>query len=422
MTTEKQSISRRRFLQLIAAGAASAPHVIPASALGRDGAKAPSERVTLGFIGVARRGLPLLRGFMSCKGAQPVALCDCFKSRRERLAKLAGSKAYADFREVLAREDIDAVVVATPIHWHVPIANAAARAGKDAYVEKPLGLTVEQDLACRKVFHDTGRVFQYGTQQRSTRHFWVGCELVRSGRIGQVHRIEVVAPDGPVGGSTNPMPVPPDLNYEMWLGPGPETPYLSDLVKPPGHECVTGFGIGWLAAWGAHPLDIMIWGSDADLAGPMEFEGTGVVPEEGLFDTVVHWDVKIKMGNGFTVTLKPGPDSTKFIGTEGWVRVGRGSGIEAHPKSLLDVEIEPETASLFRSERHDQNFINAVKARKRAVTTVAEAVRSDIISQMSNIAIRLGRKVLWDPKKEKIVGDPQAEKMMHRDLRGSWTL
>jgi len=208
----------------------------------------------------------------------------------------------------------------------------------------------------------------------------------------------------------------------MWLGPGPEMPYLSDLVKPPGHECVTGFGIGWLAAWGAHPLDIMIWGSDADRAGPMEFQGTGHIPKEGLYDTVVHWDVKIKMARGVNVTLKPGRDSTKSIGAEGWIAVGRSSGIDAHPKSLLDVEIDSENARLLRSERHDQNFIDAIKGRTRAVTTVAEAVRSDVISHMSNIAIRLGRKVVWDPKKEQIIGDPEATKMLRCDLRKPWTL
>jgi hypothetical protein len=378
--------------------------------------------VALGFFGVARRGLPLLRGFMQCKTAQPVAICDCFKNRCEQVAKLVRGKAYADFRDVLAREDIDAVVIATPIHWHVPIAVTAARAGKDAYVEKPLGRSVAEDFVCRRVFRETGRVFQYGTQQRSMRHFWQGCELVRSGRIGTVERIEVVAPDGPVGGSTKPMPVPPNLDYQMWLGPAPKKPYLPDLVKAPGHECVTGFGIGWLAAWGAHPLDIMIWGSDADQAGPMEFEGVGHITEEGLFDTVVHWDVKIKTTDGVHITLKAGHDSTKFIGTDGWVRMGRSSGIEASPSELLRIGIAPETARLTQSTRHDQNFLDAVKAGKGTVTSVAEAVRSDVISHVSNIAVRLGRKIVWDPNREQIVDDAKAGKMLTREVREPWTL
>ena len=187
-------------------------------------------------------------------------------------------KAYDDFRELLARSDIDAVVVATPDHWHVPIAIAAARAKKDAYVEKPLGLTIEQDLACQKVFAGNGRVFQYGTQQRSMSHCRFGCELVRSGRIGKVHAIEVIAPDGSAGGSTQEIPVPATLNYDLWLGPAPVKPYTADRCKNPGHFFIHDYSIGYLAGWGAHPLDIMIWGSDADQSGPITVEGTGVIP------------------------------------------------------------------------------------------------------------------------------------------------
>ncbi|MEJ5340062.1 MAG: Gfo/Idh/MocA family oxidoreductase [Thermogutta sp.] len=418
---QQPRISRRRALQSLVATSLAIPSCVKATALGLEGATPASERVTVGHIGVGGRGRDLLRGFMTCPGAQPVAVADAYRDRREAMAEMIKGKAYGDFRELLASEDIDAVVIATPDHWHVPIAIMAAKAGKHAYVEKPLGLTVEQDLLCRKVFRETGRVFQYGTQQRSMAHCRFGCELVRSGKIGELKRIEVIAPDGGAGGSTEPAPVPPELDYEMWIGPAPMKPYTVSRCNPPGTYWIYDYSIGFLAGWGAHPLDIMIWGCDADLAGPMTFEGTGEIPKEGLYDTVIHWDVTVQMGNGVVMTFKPGSDSTKFIGTEGWVDVRR-AGIDAEPKSLLKLELGPNDVHLTRSPRHDQNFIEAIKSGGKAIAPIDEAVRSDIISHMCDIAIRTGRKITWDPKKEEIVGDPEAAKMLSRPMRPPWKL
>ena len=404
-----------------AAGTLAMPYVITSTALGDDKTPPASERVTIGHIGVGGRGRSLLRGFVRCKGAQSVAVADAYKSRREAVAARIKGKAYADFRELLARDDIDAVVVATQDHWHVPIANAAARAGKDAYVEKPLGVSIEEDLLCRKVFTENKRIFQYGTQQRSSRNCRLGCELVRSGKIGEVHTIEVIAPNGARGGSTKEIPVPADLDYEMWLGPAPVTPYTASRCNPPGTYMIYDYSIGYLGGWGAHPLDIMVWGSDADISGAVEIEGTGVVPEKGLYNTVVDWDIKGKLGK-VNFTFKPGGNSTKFIGTEGWVRICRGC-FETEPKSLRDLELGPNDVRLERSSRHDRNFVKAVKSRKPAVSPIDHAVRSDIISLLSNIAVRSGRKITWDPKKEEIAGDPEAAKMgMAREMRKPWTL
>ena len=414
-------LTRRRLLQGAAAAAVASPYVITSAALGNAEKPPASQRMTLGHIGVGGQGGSLLRGFMRCQGAQSVAVCDAYRDRREAMAKLIGGKAYVDFRELLAREDIDAVVVATPDHWHVPIANAAARAGKDAYVEKPLGISVQHDLACRKLFQENQRIFQYGTQQRSQDHCRFGCELVRSGRIGKVHTIEVVAPDGDAGGSTQQIPVPEGLDFNMWLGPAPIAPYTADRCKTPGTYFIYDYSIGYLAGWGAHPLDIMVWGSDADLAGPMTFEGTGVIPTEGLYNTVYHWDVKVQMADGVKMTLKPGGDSTKFIGPDGWVDVRRG-GIDAEPKSLLKSKIGQGDVQLLSSPRQDQNFIDSIKSRKPAVSPIDHAVRSDIISHISDIAVRTGRKITWDPKQEVIVGDAEAAKMLSRPLREPWTL
>jgi len=303
----------------------------------------------------------------------------------------------------------------------VPVAVMAARAGKDAYVEKPLGISVEQNLLCRKVFEENQRVFQYGTQQRSMAHCRFGCELVRSGRIGEVQRIEVIAPNGGAGGSDKEAPVPPTLDYDMWLGPAPKAPFTTNRCNPPGTYWIYDYSIGYLAGWGAHPLDIMVWGSDADLAGPMTFEGTGVIPDQRLYDTVYNWDTLVQIAGGVTMTFKPGGDSTKFIGPDGWVQVRRG-GIDANPKSLLDVKLGDDDMHLTQSPRHDQNFIDAVKSREPAISPLGEAVRSDNISHMCDIAVRTGRKITWDPTKEVIVDDAEASKMLHRPMRAPWKI
>jgi glucose-fructose oxidoreductase len=418
---KKSTVSRRDVLKGLAAASVAAPLVITTKALGDAVTPPASERVTLGHIGVGGQGSFLFMHFLGCKGCQSVAVADAYKDRREVRANMCKGKAYADFRDLLARKDIDAVVVATQDHWHVPIAIAAARAKKDAYVEKPLGLTIGQDLACRKVFTEHQRIFQYGTMQRSSAHCRRGCELVRSGYVGKVHTIEVIGPNGGRGGSTVAVPVPKNLDYDMWLGPAPKSPFTADRCHPPGTYWIYDYSIGYLAGWGAHPLDLMVWGSEADLAGPMTFEGTGEVPSTGLYNTVIDWDVKAQMADGVTMTFKPGGDSTKFIGDKGWVRVSRG-GWDAHPKSLLQTPVKPSDVQLITSTNHYQNFVDAVKNRRGAVSPLADAVRSDIISQLSDIAIRLKRKVTWDPKQEAIVGDAEATAMCYRAMRAPWTL
>jgi hypothetical protein len=409
-------ISRRSLLQ---GAAVAAPYVIASTALGNADTPPASQRVALGHIGVGVRGL--VSAFLSCKGMQCVAIADTYQDRREGYARMVKARPYADFRELLARPDVDAVTVATPDHWHVPIAILAARANKDVYGEKPLGLTVEQDLACQKVFKETGRVFQYGTQQRSMSHCRFGCELVRSGRIGKVRAIEVVAPNGSVGGSTQEIPVPRTLNYDLWLGPAPVKPYTVDRCKNPGHFFIHDYSIGYLAGWGAHPLDIMIFGNDSDQAGLITVEGTGVIPTQGLYDNVYNWDMRVTFGDGVRMTFKPGGDSTKFIGSDGWVRIWRG-GIDAEPKSLLTSTIGPNDVHLMDSPNHYQNFIDAVKSRQPTVAPLDQAVRSDTISQLCDIAVRTKRKITWDPKKTAIIGDDEAAKMMHRELRAPWTI
>ncbi|MGA2031872.1 MAG: Gfo/Idh/MocA family oxidoreductase [Thermoguttaceae bacterium] len=411
----KSRLSRRNFLET-AAAAAALPYLVSSRALGAADKPAASERVTLGVIGVGGRGI--FHNFLPCRTGQIVAVADPYRDRREVHARICKGKAYDDFRELLARPDIDAVVIATPDHWHVPIAMAAARARKDCYVEKPLGLSIAQDLACRKLFQEAGRVFQYGTQQRSMAHCHLGCELVRSGRIGKVQRIEVVAPNGGAGGSTQEIPVLPTLDYDMWLGPAPKTPFTADRCHPPGTYWIYDQSIGYLAGWGAHPLDIMVWGSDADLSGPVTVEGIGEIPTKGLYDVVYNWDMQLQLGN-VAMTFKPGGDLTKFIGSDGWIAISRG-GWDANPKSLLTSKIGGNDTHLINSPDHYYNFIDAVKNRKGAVSPIGDAVRSDILSHLCDIAVRLKRKITWDPQKEQIVGDAEASGRLSRPMRAPW--
>jgi len=411
----------RRTLFKGAAAAAAAPYVITSTALGSAETPPASQRVVLGHLGVGNQGGYLFRCFQNCKGAQSVAVADAYEDRREAHARLCKGKAYADFREVLARKDVDAVIIATPDHLHVPMAIAAARAKKSAYVEKPLGVAIEECLACRKAFQDNDQIFQYGTMQRSMPHCHFGCELVRNWKIGKVRAIEVIAPNGGAGGSTQQVAVPKGLDYEAWCGPAVVRPFTADRCHPPGTYWIYDYSIGYLGGWGAHPLDIQVWGSDADLVGPYAVEGTGVIPTTGLYDTVYDWDMKLELADGVKMTFKPGGDSTKFIGTEGWVRIWRG-GIDAEPKSLLKEKISPNEMRLVDSKNHYQNFVDAVRDRKTPASSLADAVRSDIISHLSNIAVRLKRKITWDPRKETIVGDPEAVKLTRREYRAPWSL
>lgn len=421
-------ITRRRFFK----GAAALggvivgfPTIVPSTVFG---ANAPSNRVTLGHIGVGGQGGAVMNGMLNLEETQILAVCDCFKERRESRAKAVNDhyaakrgkgscEAYRDFREMLARPDIDAVVVATPDHWHVPAAVMAIRAGKDVYVEKPLGISIAEDNLMRDVVHKYGAIFQYGTQQRCfNQQCGFAAELVRNGYIGELKAIDVLAPNGVTGGKQILQPVPEGLDYEMWLGPAPLKPYTDDRCKGVGRWHIYDYAIGFLGGWGAHPLDIAHWGYPHI---PVEYEGTGLVPADGLFDTVVNWDVKGRYASGADFTLKTGGDKTTFRGTEGWIAPSR-SGISAEPASLLKVKIKPDEIHLLQDNHHYRNFVSAVKTRRNPASDVDSAVQSDFISHLSDICIRTGRKIKWDPVNETIIGDEQAVRMMNRARREPW--
>ena len=452
----QSGITRRHFIKsnLTAALAASAfPSVVPASALGRDGAVAPSERVMLGAIGVGARGQDVLRGFLRQQNCRAVALCDV-KSDVLAAAKAIVDERYAnkdcqtfgDFRELVARKDIDAVLIASPDHWHVLHALAAVRSGKDVYVEKPLGLSLGQDQALRAAVQKNRRVFQFGTQQRSDTKFRLACELVRNGHIGRLKHINLWAPPSTAGGSTKRVPPPATLNYDFWLGPAPQREHTENLTSNANWWYTSDFALGFIAGWGIHPLDIALWGAGDLAAGTVEVEGKGIFPTEGLHDTATSWDIDFKFVSGLTMknASTPGKGTpndalgkewtqrygkieghgTAFEGTDGWILVDRGN-IVTQPESLVELARKPDSFStkLLRSTDHARNFLEAVNTRQSTVSPIESAVQSDAFCHLSDIAIRLQRKLRYDGAREEILGDTAANERLHRrPLRAPWML
>jgi len=425
----RATCSRRDFLRRAAAALAApaiAPAIVPAALLGAD---PPSNKVTLGAIGVGGRGSGILGEAVDHPWVRVLGVCDVFQDRREHHAAALNGRygagtctPYRDLREMLARPDIDAVLIATPDHWHVPAALLAVRSGKDAYVEKPLGLSIEEDQAIRAEVRRYGRVFQYGTQQRSLPHVRFGCELVQSGRLGKLLSVEVTAPSyGYEGGSLEPVPVPESLDYDLWLGPAPWRPYTKDRCTCWGAYWVSDNAHGFIGGWGAHPLTDMLWAlGDGPDAVPVEYEGTGK-RGTGLFDAPYHWDIRGKFSSGVPFHFIPGGDCAIFEGERGKVWISRG-GLRAEPESLLREKIGEEEIRLPESPGHMANFIECVRSRRKTVAGVEAAARSDMITQLSMIAIDTGRKVRWDPAAEAIVGDPGAARLVTRALRAPWHL
>ncbi len=429
----------------MAAGAIGFPYIVCSSALGKAGTIAPSNRIGVGAIGVGEQGNGVLGNFLNQNDAQVVAVCDVDKGRRERTCRRVeqhyrkkGCAAYNDFRELLGRDDIDAVLIATPDHWHVLCATAAAKAGKDIYMEKPLGLNVTEGQALQTAVSRYGPVFQFGTQQRSSVQFRRACELVRNGRCGKLHTINVWAPGSVAGGSTKPAVVPDGLDYDMWLGPAPFRQYTQDRCASEWKKKFWWFNsdycIGWISGWGIHPVDIALWGAEDLLAGPIEVEGTGIFPDEGLCDTATYWNVKLNYASGVTINFLSNPPpkewsnrykkisghGTAFEGTKGWIHVNR-SGMNVSDESIK-LSGGPNDIKLYESTNHTRNFLDCVKSRAKPICPVEEAHQADIVCQISNIAIRLKRKLKWDMKNEVFIGDDSANRMLSRAMRSPWRL
>ncbi len=427
----KTTCNRRAFMNWAARGIAL-PYIVPASVFGAGGAAPPSERITIGCIGVGGRCRKNMMNFMGHPDCRLVAVCDVDRNRLEEAARMVRDKygpdscrSYHDYRDLLARDDIDAVLIASPDQWHVIQSVEAARAGKDIFLEKPLGLSVREDIALRDAVERYERVFQFGTQQRSDRNFRFACELVHNGRIGRLRRIVASVPASRAVDSYGPTDVPPELDYEMWVGPARWMPYTQGVVGTCGRwGHVSNFSLGWVTTWGIHHADIAQWGNDCDRSGPVRIEGSGVFPNNGLYDCATAWDMKLTYANGVVLHFVDNAkhrQGVRFEGTDGWVFVKRGA-IEANPKSLLSETIGPGEKHLAASNDHWRNFLDCVRSRRTPVSSIDAAVRSDTVCHLSDIAMRLGRPLQWDPDAEDFVNDPGASGMLLRSMRAPWRL
>jgi predicted dehydrogenase len=448
-------MNRRKFLRMAAgaAGALGFPYVVSASALGKDGAVAASERIVMAGIGVGSQGYGNMvgidhsgkpsGGFLGQPDVQVVASCDVDANNRQRLIDVVNEKygnrdcaAYRDFRELLAREDIDAVMVATPDHWHALISVAAVRAGKDVYCEKPLAYSIAEGRAVVDMVRRYGAVFAVGSQQRSWQHFRFACELVRNGRIGKVRTVRVWLPKG--GGWTGPLvpePVPVEFDYDLWLGPAPWRPYCKWTVHG-NFRWHSDYAGGPVTDWAGHHCDIAQWGMGTELTGPVEIEGQGDFLKGGFWDTVTSYRFICRYREGFTMIVEDagrrpsGRDGIEFSqgfggvlfeGETGWIHVNRG-GLDVHPSSLRRERIGPDEVHLVESDNHKRNFIDCVRTRGQAVAPAAVGHRSMSIGQLGLIAARLGRKLRWDPEKERFVGNAKANRYLSRSMRSPWHL
>ncbi len=435
-----RGIGRRAFLKraaVVASASVALPCLFPSSVLGNTGGTSASNRITIGCIGVGGRGTGVMQALLATGQAQVVGLCDVDANRRTAVKNLLAKKynspdcvSCTDFREILARDDIDAVMIATPDHWHALVAIAAAKAGKAVYCEKPLALTIEQGRRMVDAVHRYGVVFQAGTQHRSEPHFRRACELVRNGRIGKLHTVEVEIPGSMATGEFGFGPAPEALDYDLWLGPAPEAPYSPKRVDAFGWRWILDYAGGCVTDWGAHHIDIAQWGMGTTDTGPIEVEGKGVFPKDGLFDSAIHWRYEARYANGVTLVcfakgelLAQGqyPNGIKFIGEKGWLFVDTGR-IDAEPKSILKEEIGPNEIHLYESSNHASNFIECIRTKKPTAAPVDQAHRSVTVCHLANIAMRLGRKIRWDPATERIIRDEQASRMLTRPMRSPWQL
>lgn len=423
--SRSQRVTRRDFLRgsaTIAATAVVLPTIVPSSVFG---ANAPSERIAVGCVGLGGQGTGNMKGFRGNPNAQIVALCDVDAKHVERarsIAEIDKGSCHGDFRELLARRDIDAVSVATPDHWHAQVSLAAVEAGMDVYCEKPLTLTIAEGRVLADAVARYKRVFQTGSQQRSADNFRQACELVRNGYIGDVKTVHV----GIAGNNRKceptwePMPVPPELDYDMWLGPAPWEPYHEQRCHYQ-FRFLLEYSGGQVTNWGAHHLDIAQWGLGMDDSGPVELLGRGEFPKTGLFTTATQVDFEVTYANGIKLTCKTGGSHTRFEGTEGWVDVKRG-GLETEPASLKTHVIGANETHLYRSNDHKGNFLECVRTRKDPICTAEIGHRTSTLCHLGNIAMMLKRPLKWDPSKEAFTGDAVANAMRSRPRRAPWTI
>ncbi len=414
----RHRLTRRGFLGAAAATFA-APLFVPARAFGAN------ERVVTAHIGVGGQGLADLNPFMK----NAAVVCDVDKTHLANAVKAAEKKnvkveALSDYRKVLERKDIDAVVVATPDHWHGLVTIHACQAGKDVYCEKPLSLTVREGRAMVQAARDHKRVVQTGSQQRSAKEFRVACELVRSGRIGKVEKVLVGIPASNYTGGIVPDADPPaELDYDFWLGPAPKRPYNVNRVHYK-FRFFWDYSGGQMTNWGAHHIDIAQWGLGMDDSGPVKVEGTGTFPDDKSYEVTKTCRVTHTYANGVVLVVAQGdkdvPGGTTFVGSKGTIHVNRGK-LESTPAEIIKEPLAKGDVHLEESPGHHANFLACVKSRAKPICDVEIGHRSATVCHLGNIAIRLGRKFEWDPAKEE-AKDEEVTKMLSRPYRKPYAL
>jgi predicted dehydrogenase len=445
-TPSPEKLTRRDFLRNTAIAAGSAmtlPLFVPGSALGADGKTAPSNRIGIGFIGMGRQAVHAnMSPFMRSDYCQAVALCDVdrwrlsvegnpsvaavAKRNKWDMALLKDTFRSTDFREVLNHRRVDAVIISTPDHWHVPIALAAIKAGKHIACEKPIGMSIAHGRVLGNAAVKSDIIFRTDSNFRSEPELFRAVSLVRTGKIGQLKKIHISVPIYPVPEpKVTPMPVPEELDYEMWQGPAERRPYTEDRVHPPRRFGRPGwysnrlYCDGMISNWGYHPADIAQWGNNTELTGPVEVEGHGDLPPENqLYNVLGEFKIRYRYANGVElhfVGRKKYPEGESYMlfeGTEGWVRAWRAPNrIEAEPKSILAAEVKYEDFPfLLRNEKID--LIECIRSHSRTLEDAEVGHRSSTVPQLGYIACLLGRKLTWDPVKEQFPGDDEANKLV----------
>ena len=441
---KKRELSRRQFLRKAAGtavGSVGFPYIVVSSALGKAGSVAASERITMGCIGVGGerpggQGTADMQGFLGRDNVQLVAVCDVDTVHRNQACDIVNEKygskdcsTYNDFRQLLAREDIDAVSIVVPDHWHAIIAVTAARRALDIFSQKPLAYSIVEGRAICDTVKKYGVVWQTGNSMRSSRNVRFACELVRNGRIGKVHTVKVGLPNvnrvadngNRIRREAKPSVVPEGLDYDMWLGPAPWTTYSPGRCHW-NFRWVSDYSGGQITDWAGHYCDVAQWGMGTDLTGPIEIEGEGVFPNDGLYDTVENYRFVCKYAEGFTMIVAGQfKDGVRFEGSKGWIFVSARE-LDAEPKSILDSAIGPDEIHLYKSNDHKGNFLDCVRTRSEASSPAEVAQRSVSVGHLGLIAIRLGRKLKWDPEKELFVNDSEADRLLSRPMRSPWHL
>lgn len=460
---DPQAISRRSFVRTGAAAAAivSAPMIIPSRLLGAD---APSNRIRVGCIGAGRiaQGHDMT-GVVGSDLADVLAVCDLDSRRAEsgrtRVERLVSARSapapkidtYRDYRELLARSDIDAVTISLPDHWHAEIALAALYAGKDVYLQKPFTMTHAEGVILRDAVARTGRILQVGSQQRSwgpNEQFRKAVELVRSGRVGNLRRVEIGLPTDPTAPDDPPQPVPPNLDYDMWLGPTPEVYYTEqrvhsqrvgpngpDINSRPGWLRNEAYCLGMITGWGAHHFDTAHWGMNVELTGPSKIEGRGEFPTNKIWNVHGAYNVELTYpGNVIMRVSDTLPNGIRFIGDEGWIFVSRdaqaatASDPTSAPTPLKPLDasaaklLDPNgvTVKLPPSLSHHRNWLECVKSRQQPMAPAPVAHRSNTACIVAWIAMKLERPLTWDPRTERFVNDAEANAMLSRPERGTY--